>query len=321
MSPLISAILLVLATSAAASGRVDERASNAQSGQQILPDGNILDGIPSAKALSDLVSKSRANLVAFPAGAFDMGDWGPEVNEGGLPFDGPDSKPLHNVRLSAFAIGKLPVTYADFDLFTAALRLPRVNQESVVQRYRKPNNPVGVSWQGAYDYCQWLGKLTGLSFELPSEAQWEYAARSGGRRVRYPTDNGELEEGRNLPSFEQRERAGGLVPVDSFPPNQAGIYYMSAGVVEWTNDWYNNDYYERSPVENPRGPSEGAARVVRGHAGSASSAMTFKRWKYVPKERVGTWTMYGRERGQANREIPHTKYSSSGEPVFRCVLN
>jgi sulfatase modifying factor 1 len=281
MTALVSAILLVIATSVSAAGRAEDSPNRTQGEQQILPDGNVLDGAPSPKTISDLVAKSRANLVSFEAGAFEMGDWGPEVNEGGLPFDGPDSKPLHKVRLDAFSIGKFPVTYAEFDVFTAALRLPRINQADFVQRYRKPNNPAGVSWQGAYDYCRWLGKLTGLSFDLPSEAQWEYAARSGGRRVRYPTDNGELEEGRNLPSYEQQISAGGLVAVDSFPPNPAGVYYMSAGVREWTNDWYDKDYYERSPFENPKGPKDGTARVVRGHFGSGGSAMTFKRWDTV----------------------------------------
>jgi formylglycine-generating enzyme required for sulfatase activity len=322
MTALVPTFLLVIAASTAVAGSAEDAANRVQSEQQILPDGNILDAAPSPKRIADLVSKTRANLIAFDAGTFEMGDWGPEVNKGGLPFDGDfDSKPLHKVRLNAFAIGRFPVTYADFDVFTAALRFPRVNQSSRMQKYRKYNNPVGVTWQGAYDYCQWLGKVAGLSFALPSEAQWEYAARSGGRRARYPTDNGELEEGRNLPDYEQRMSAGGLVPVDGFPPNLAGIYYMSAGVVEWTNDWYDKDYYEHSPAENPRGPSGGAARVTRGFAGSMGSAMTFKRWKYVEEELTGTWTAYSHERGKANRDIPYTKYSAIAEPVFRCVLN
>lgn len=321
MTILVSGILLFIATSAAAAGLGQDPLDRKQHDQQILPDGNILDGAPSAMTISDLISKSRQHLIAFGSGAFEMGDWGPEVNEGGLPFDGPDSKPLHKVRLDAFSIGKFPITYAEFDVFTAALRLPRINQNELAKSYRKPNNPADVSWQGAHDYCQWLAKLTGLSFVLPTEAQWEYAARSGGRRVRYPTDNGNLEEGRNLPSHEQRMSAGWLVPVDSFPSNPAGIHYMSAGVLEWTNDWYDKDYYSRSPSENPKGPKDGTARVVRGHAGSASSAMTFKRWKAVSKEQTGTWTMYPAVRGMAKREIPFTRYSQAGDTVFRCAVN
>jgi formylglycine-generating enzyme required for sulfatase activity len=292
-----------------------------ESGAQTLPDGNVVDAAPSLRTIAELVAKTKKNLVTFDAGTFEMGDWGPEVNEGGLPFDGPDSKPLHKVRLNHYSITKFPVTYAEFDVFTAALRIPRINQSDFMRVRRKSENPAGVSWQGAYDYCEWLGKVSGLSFELPTEAQWEYAARSAGRRARYPTDNGELEEGRNLPNFEQREAAGGFVPVDSFPPNAAGIYYMGAGVLEWTNDWYNKDYYDKSPAENPKGPGEGATRVVRGHAGSAGSAMTFKRWQKLPKEQIGTWTMYPMEANKVTREVPYTRYSNNGDPVFRCVLN
>jgi formylglycine-generating enzyme required for sulfatase activity len=299
---------------------VEDQANTVQSDEKILADGNILDGKPSQKVISDLIAKTRANLIAFKAGEFEMGDWGPQVNEGGLPFDGPDSKPLHKVRLDAFSIGKFPVTYAEFDVFTAAIELPRINQASFVRVYRKPTNPAGVSWQGAHDYCQWLGTLTEQSFSLPTEAQWEYAARSGGRRDRYPTDNGALEEGRNFPTHEQEKKAGGLVPVDSFPPNAAGVYYMSAGVRDWTNDWYDKDYYERSPSNNPKGPAGGKARVMRGHFGSASSAMTFKRWKTVPGERTGSWTKYF-ESGMVDRQVPYTKYSSTADTVFRCVLN
>jgi formylglycine-generating enzyme required for sulfatase activity len=79
-------------------------------------------------------------------------------------------------------MGKFPVTYAEFDLFAAAMGLPRVNQCTFYKRFRKLNNPVGVSWQGAKDYCQWIGKQAGLPIDLPTEAQWEYAARSGGKR-------------------------------------------------------------------------------------------------------------------------------------------
>lgn len=287
---------------------------------EVMPDGNLRDPVPSPELMKEFLAKTQENLVFLKGGTFEMGDWGAEVNKGGLPFDGsPDSKPLHKVTLDSFSMGKYPVTYAEFDIFTAALRLPRINQENVVQKYRKPNNPAGVTWQGAKDYCAWLGKQTGQPFDLPTEAQWEYAARSGGKRLVYPTDNGQSEPGKNLPSFEQSEAAGGLVPVSSFPPNPAGIYYMSAGIHEWVLDWYDAQYYSNSPVRNPPGPAHGEKHVVRGFFGSDSSAMTFKRWKSTDRQSTGTWTFYPKDKHEPTREIPFTTYSNRASESFRCV--
>jgi len=287
-----------------------------------MPDGNWRDPAPSAEVIKQLLADTKKNMVPLPAGIFDMGDWGAEVNENGLPFDGDaDSKPLHKVKLSAFFIGKYPVTYAEFDVFTAAQRLPRINQEEIAQKFRKPKNPAGVSWQGAKDYCLWLAKQTGEPYDLPTEAQWEYAARSGGKRHLYPTDNGQSIPGQNTPSFEQREAAGGIVEIGKYPPNSAGIYNLSAGIREWINDWYDAKYYQTSPTQNPAGPKTGKVHVIRGYFGSDSSAMTIKRWSYDNGGRKGSWTQYGKTKNDPDREIPHTKYSSYEDNAFRCVRN
>lgn len=285
---------------------------------EVLPDGNLRDPMPTAEELKFHLTKTEKNMVPLKGGTFDMGDWGPEVHPEGLPFDHSfDSKPLHKVTLSDFYISKYPVTYAEFDIFTAALRLPRINQSEHAATYRKPDNPAGVTWQGASDYCNWLAQLTGKPFALPTEAQWEYTARSGGKRYIYPTDNGESEPGRNLPSFEQSEAAGGLLPVNRTVPNQAGIFYMGARISEFTRDWYDEDFYSKSPRLDPTGPIEGTVRVVRGFKGSYMSATTFKRWTTRLKELGGSWTFYGA--GGATRSIPHTKYSNYATSAFRCV--
>ncbi len=287
---------------------------------ELMSDGNWRDPVPSPEFMNEFLAKTQRNLVFLKGGTFEMGDWGSEVNKGGLPFDGSlDSKPLHKVTLDSFSISKSPVTYEEFDIFTAALRLPRINQAEVWLEYRKPRNPAGVTWQGAKDYCAWLAKQTGQPFSLPTEAQWEYAARSGGKRHVYPTDNGESEPGKNLPSFAQRKAIGGYVPVSSFPPNPAGIYHMSAGIQEWVLDWYDKDYYSNSPKKNPAGPATGTRHVARGWAGSDSSAMTFKRW--APKENppTGTWTFYPIDKKEPNREIPYTRYTNFPNEAFRCV--
>jgi sulfatase modifying factor 1 len=288
---------------------------------ETLPDGNVRDAAPSQEVLREFFAVTRKNMVSLPGGTFQMGDWGSEVNADGLPFDGSrDSKPLHPVKLTGFAIGKYPVTYGEFDMFTAALRLPRINQDGVLEGMRKPDRPAGVTWEGAKDYCIWLGKETGLSYDLPTEAQWEYAARSGGLRHVYSTDNGESEPERNVPTYSQAEAAGGLVAVSAFPPNAAGIYYMGMRIYEYTNDWYSADYYSKSPLVNPKGPSNGETHVLRGFGGSIDSAMTFKRWKMKENSRVGFWTKYG-GKGEPRRQIPITKYSNFGDEGFRCALN
>ncbi|MET3135617.1 sulfatase modifying factor 1 [Oxalobacteraceae bacterium GrIS 1.11] len=287
---------------------------------ETLPDGNILDPQPSAETLKKMLAVSQKNMIFLAGGTFDMGDWGSKVNKNGLPFDGDsNSKPLHKVKLDGFSMGKYPVTYAEFDVFTAFLQLPRTNQQSFMLSYRKPDNPVGVSWQGAKDYCTWLGKQANLPIDLPTEAQWEYAARSGGKHNLFPTDNGQLEKGRNISSPAQREAAGGLVSVSSFPANPAGFHYFGDAVREWVNDWYDEKYYTNSPQNNPRGPGEGTERVVRGNFGDTE--MVFKRWSRKMEEKTGTWKKYAEKKGDENREIPYTKYSALPNSAFRCVLN
>ena len=289
---------------------------------EILPDGNVRDAAPSPEVLKEFFAVTRKNMVSLPGGTFQMGDWGPEVNADGLPFDGSrDSKPLHPVKLTGFSIGKYPVTYAEFDLFTAAIHLPRINQDSALAPFRKSDRPAAVTWEGAKDYCTWLGKESGLLYDLPTEAQWEYVARSGGKRHVYSTDNGELDPGRNIPTYSQLEPAFGPVAVTAFPPNAAGIYNMGMRISEFTKDWYSEDYYSKSPVLDPTGPSEGKTHVVRGFFGSNDSAMTIKRWKKKESPLQGTWILYGNKVGELDRNIPYTKYSNFYSNGFRCVLN
>ena len=294
--------------------------ADARTQVEALPDGNVRDPKPSAEQIANLLANSKKNMIRLPGATFEMGDWGSAVNKGGLPFDNNrDSKPLHKVTLDTFSMEKFPVTYAEFDIFTAVLGLPRINQEKVFESFRKKNNPAGVSWQGAKDYCLWIGKELGLPIDLPSEAQWEFAARSGGKRHLFPTDNGKFEPGRNVPSVSQREAAGGMIAVGSFPPNSSGFYNFGAGIQEWTNDWYGENYYLISPILNPKGPSKGRARVVRGNFGTI--VPNFMRWFREPKELLGTWTLYATKRGVDDKNIPYTRYSGEYDSTFRCVIN
>lgn len=284
---------------------------------------------PAADAGQTLVARIKTRLVHLPGGTFDMGDWGsPE----GLPYDMErDSKPLHKVTLDGFSMMAYKVTYEDFDAFTEAVGSPKINAD--IERHRpgarKPMRPAKVNWFGAKAFCQWLGKLSGLPFDLPTEAQWEYAARSGGKRLIFATDNGQVDEGRNYPDDNHRPRL--VTPeVGAFPPNPAGLFGMlDYMALEWVNDWYQPDYYKRSPVANPPGPETGAQderkpeygprKAARGLTASspAFGGFTFSR--------AGRWP-HARELSvlrDVDRLLtdPGVGFGDALGPQFRCVVN
>jgi len=314
-----SDVVLVVALLALQAGVQAETKPQENSGIEVLEDGNVRDPAPTSEQIARLVAQTKKHMIKLPAGTFDMGDWEPEVNPEGLPFDGyPQSKPLHKVKLKGFSMSKYPVTYGEFDVFSAALRLPRVNQRKSMQKYRTPAHPALVSWHGAKEYCQWIGKQAGLTMDLPTEAQWEYAARSGGKRNLFPTDNGKEEQGGNFPSYDQEKEDGGHIQVGKFPPNPAGFHDFGING-EWVNDWYAVDYYANSPLSNPKGPASGEARVVRGNLGQL--VMNMEREGMDPADETGTWPLFLKEPLAARKNIPYTKFSGKEYIGFRCVGN
>ncbi|MBB6134934.1 formylglycine-generating enzyme required for sulfatase activity [Massilia aurea] len=312
-------VVLVVALLALQAGVQAETKPQENSGIEVLEDGNVRDPAPTSEQIASLVARTKKNMIKLPAGTFDMGDWGPEVNPEGLPFDGyPQSKPLHKVKLNRFSLSKYPVTYGEFDVFSAALRISPVNQNRSYLRTRTANHAAGVTWHGAKEYCQWIGTQAGLAIDLPTEAQWEYAARSGGKRNLFPTDNGKEEQGRNFPSYGQEKEGGGRLPVGQFPPNPAGFYDFGVSG-EWVNDWYAADYYTNSPFSNPKGPASGEQRVVRGNLGQL--VMNMERSGMEPVERSDTWTLFSDQPRGAEKEVPYTKFSGKRSMAFRCVVN
>jgi formylglycine-generating enzyme required for sulfatase activity len=216
-----------------------------------------------------LKQKVLADLVFFKGGSFEMGDW--------LECDnGEDVCPVHPVQLTGFYISRYKTTYAEFDTYTDATKTPRTADGNDFERaYRHPLLPAGAYWKRARDYCQWVGKITGLPFDLPTEAQWEYAARSRGQKFAFPTDNGHLEHGKNIPGSDLHIRLisplGNNVndndrpyPVAMFPPTPMGLYDMASNGLEWVLDWYADDYYQHSPKVDPKGPPTGVTKVTRG---------------------------------------------------------
>jgi sulfatase modifying factor 1 len=239
-----------------------------------------------------LVKKSLADMIFVKGGTFTMGDFGPQVTPEKLPFTSQqENKPAHSVTLDSFSISKYKVTYADLDIYTAATGKSSWPQDKADRQYRAADHPAGVPWQMAKDYCEWLGKQSGAPVDLPTEAQWEYAARSGGKPVIFGTNNGKYEADHNLPSADTVEQkytpdtavSQYVYPVGKYPPNALGLYDIGVDGRDWVNDWFAPDYYEHSPAKNPTGPANGTMKVIRGAEGDNSeTAMTVYRYKAPP---------------------------------------
>ncbi len=227
--------------------------------------------VGSAAAIDAVKAKTRKQLVHIPGGSFLMGDFGPVRNEEKLPYTGAfDDDVLRTVELDGFRMQAWKVTYADFDTYSDAVGQPRVAQSKVDQSYRHlPDTAAGVSWTQAVAYCEWIGKQIDIPMTLPTEAQWEYAARAGGKMRVYATDNGELDNGRNVSSIAQynafASKHGQRTYVSSlgaFPPNPLGLHDMVDHGREWVSDWYAPEY-DAKQIRNPTGPASGTERVQR----------------------------------------------------------
>lgn len=241
-----------------------------------------------------LVDKSLKQLSHVQGGGFWLGDFGVLMDDHAKQNDiapGPDAKPGQNlaftidtdnkppkwVELDGFSIQQYKVTYGDFDVYVAANALPvhppKGDDTSLQRIWRRARTaddiPAGVTWHQAKGYCLWLGKLTGLPFDLPTEAQWEYAAsnRTNSYRHPFPTDTGLLDKGRTHPTFKQKEKLignGALYPIGRYKPSPLGLHDLVGNGFEWMNDWYAPNAYQQGPNKNPAGPEKGTDKVLRG---------------------------------------------------------
>lgn len=240
-----------------------------------------------------LKAKTLKQLSHVSGGTFWLGDFGVLMDQKAKDTDarpGPDAKPGEGlqftidtdnkppkwVELDGFSIQQYKVTYGDFDVYVQANALPAhppKGDESfhrIWQRARTADDvPAGVAWQQAKDYCLWLGKITGLPFDLPTEAQWEFAAsnRINSYRQPFPTKTGQIVPGKSHPTFKQKEKLigrGSIYPVGRYEPSRLGLYDLVGNGLEWMNDWYVPDAYRHGPSKNFTGPASGAEKVLRG---------------------------------------------------------
>jgi formylglycine-generating enzyme required for sulfatase activity len=150
---------------------------------------------------------------------------------------------------------------------------------------------VNITWNDAVAFCKWLSEKEGQTYRLPTEAEWEYAAR-GGTKTRYWSgddpnslakiaNTADAEFFRTFPTYYPQNKTIAAndghalpAPVGSYPPNPFGLCDVHGNVWEWTNDWYGADYYSKSPVDDPPGPATGNQKVRRGGAWHSAPLFT-----------------------------------------------
>jgi formylglycine-generating enzyme required for sulfatase activity len=198
-------------------------------------------------------------VIRLEGGSFDMG------NEGS---GSEDERPVHTVFVDGFDLGRFEVTNAQFKAFCDATgrQYPPDPEEWGKYFQDYPNHPVVmVSWEEVTAYCEWLSKLSGMTYRLPTEAEWEYAGRGGLTRKRFPWGD---ERAAGRACYLQSEVPFGVptMRVGSFPPNGYGLCDLAGNVWEWCFDWYDVSYYRSGNNRNPRGAPSGSGRVARGGA-------------------------------------------------------
>ena len=209
----------------------------------------------------DKIGRDGAPMALIPAGEFQMGS-----------SDGDDEKPVHTVYLDAFYMDVYEVTNAQYKKFidVTGHGAPEYRGDS---NLNAPNQPVvGVTWHDAVAYAKWAGK------RLPTEAEWEKAARGGLVGKKYPWGDSISHDNANCRDTAGKDRWKYTARVGSFAPNGYGLYDMAGNVWEWCADWYDGEYYASSPRRNPTGPSSGKYRVLRG--GSWDSGAYYLRAAY-----------------------------------------
>ena len=249
-----------------------------------------------AKVMKKSISARQVELVAIPGGCFQMGS----------QLGDPDEQPVHKVCLSPFKMAKYEVRQKFFQTVMGYNPSTYVGADLPVET---------VSWEGARDYCKELG------LRLPTEAEWEYAARGGTQEEYYWGQSMTGKEANfcdntcvlNTRDPNLTDGFKNSAPVGSFPPNPFGLYDIAGNVSEWVQDWMaiDENYYVMSPEKDPRGPrSELYACSGANCVGSIS--ITYKVY------RGGGWNQVFSKMRSANRKAAHFQLKEDGTG-FRCA--
>lgn len=224
------------------------------------------------------------SMVRVAGGCYQMGDSSGNGEK--------DERPVHEVCINDFQIGLYEVTQAQWEAVMG-------NNPS---QYKSGGSyPVEmVSWNDVQKFITRLNTQTGRSYRLPTEAEWEYAARSRGHSEMWSGTNDPKQLFRYMnfcdknceATYKDRTQDDGYgltAPAGSFRPNALGLYDMSGNVWEWCQDWFDANYYRRANKNNPKGPEAGTFKVIRGGSWDKSADLlrAASRDGYLPDDRFG----------------------------------
>ena len=290
---------------------------------------SLIGGTYKSEAAQQVFEQALENQVFVEGGTFMLGDIG---RPNGAPYVTLTdfSRPAVEVNVDNYSISRYETTWGEMKVYYEALdRTHLYADDFTLKRYMQatddplsPNyhrKPARVPNYGeAEGYCAWLAEQTGLPFAVPTEAQWEYAARSRGQNIPYATDTGDEDNDTylqrpkeyidpSIPPSGNMLSHSSLVferrPVGSYSPNPHGLYDMTGNVSEWTQDWFQEDFYEHAPHDNPGGPAK--------PANSEKPEKTVRDWSGHGDHMGGGGTVFAR----AGR---HIDTPGNG---FRCVVN
>jgi formylglycine-generating enzyme len=252
--------------------------------------------LPAVVTTAEVVDNAtNMQLVSIPNACYTMGD----------PVD--KTLPAHEVCLSPFSIAKFEITREQFQRFVESTNYitdaekhggcytiiagkevlnPAATWKNPDFYQSKKDPAVCVSWNDAQAFTTWLSQSSGKKYRLPTEAEWEFAARSGGKQEKYAGTNNDADlyryanfcDMKCIYDWKDQSQSDGYwstAPVGKYIPNGFGLYDMTGNVAQWTQDYFADDYYANSPKMDPKGPTTGTGRAVRGGSWrSLKSALT-----------------------------------------------
>lgn len=230
-------------------------------------------------SINETLIPTTVEWIHIPAGEFIMGYEyvsNSDIKKYNINDSKPYMEPPHKVYLDDYYISKYEVTFEEYDKFCEETGHRR-SSDFGWGRGTRP--AVDISYDDAVAYCQWISTKTGMNIHIPTEAQWEKAARGTDERM-LPWDAGMFPDHEHANYF---TRIGKTVPVGSYPLGVSpyGVHDMGGNVTEWCQDWFGWNYYKESPYRNPTGPATGTDRIRRGGD-----------WRSHPNLLLTTWRLY-----------------------------